>query len=50
LTRSPEWAASTTSRTSSASVVGRRIEMGAQAWFPAQFVQEVRFRMLTPRT
>ena len=49
-TRVPLAAASFTRATSSASVVGRRMAVGAQDWLPAQFVHEVRSFMLTVAT
>ena len=39
-----------TMATSSASVVGRRMAVGAHDWLPAQLVHEVRSFMLTPAT
>ena len=49
-TRTPAVAASCTIAISSASLVGRRIDVGAQVWFPAQFVHAVRSFMLTQPT
>jgi hypothetical protein len=46
-TRCPAAAASWTMATSSPSVDGRRIEVGAHDWLPAQFVHDVRSFMLT---
>src|SRR5688572_18933951 len=48
-TRCPDRTASTTMRTSSASLVGRRMEAGAHTWLPAQFDHEDRSFMLTRR-
>ena len=49
-TRVPPAAASFTIATSSSSLVGRRMVVGAQDWFPAQFVQVARPFMLTIAT
>ena len=49
-TRVPAAAASFTIATSSSSLVGRRMAVGAQDWFPAQLVQDVRPFMLTIAT